>query len=370
MKVRDFLLERYFAKYEFRVEHMLSPSDCETMGMEDLLSGSDSEVLDLWKNLKLSYTEARGHPLLLKEIASRTGVSPEEVLEINPEEGIYLTMNALLDSHDHAVILSPCYQSLYEIPKSLGCEVTRWYLKKENGSWRLDIPFLEEAVRENTRLVVLNFPHNPTGFLPSLEELTAVLDFCSKKGIFVFSDEMYRGLEYDSDKKLPSVPELYKKSAALGGLSKTYGLPGLRTGWITSRDPWFIDRVASLKDYTTICSSAPSEILAIAALRKGDELAGRCRSIVVQNLDRARKFFLYHADRFEWFEPRGGSTAFPRLLGNQTVKDFCENAVNERSLMILPDVVFDVDWNHFRIGMGRKNFPEALAVLGDFLKGK
>lgn len=369
MKVRDFLLERYFAKYEFTVEHMLSPSDCETMGMEDLLSGSDSEVLDLWRNLKLSYTEARGHPLLLKEIASRTGVTSEEVLEINPEEGIFLTMNALLDQDDHAVILSPSYQSLYEIPKSLGCEVTRWYLKKENGSWRLDIPFLEGAVRENTRLVVLNFPHNPTGFLPSLDELTEVLDFCAKKGIFVFSDEMYRGLEYDSEKRLPSVPELYKKSAALGGLSKTYGLPGLRTGWITSRDPWLLDRVASLKDYTTICASAPSEILAIAALRRGDELAGRCRAIVIENLDRARKFFLDRSDRFEWFEPRGGSTAFPRLLGNQSVKDFCENAVKERSLMILPDFVFDVDWNHFRIGMGRKNFPEALEVLGEFLEG-
>jgi aspartate/methionine/tyrosine aminotransferase len=178
---------------------------------------------------------------------------------------------------------------------------------------------------------------------------------------------MYRGLEHDPEKRLPSVPSLYRKSAALGGLSKTYGLPGLRIGWITSKDEWLLDRVASLKDYTTICSSAPSEILAIAALRRRYELAERCRAIVGRNLALAREFFSGRKDRFEWFEPEGGSTAFPKLLGSQPVRDFCERAVEEKSLMVLPDFVFDVDWNHFRIGLGRENFPEALEVLGNFL---
>lgn len=366
MKVRDFLLERYFAKYEFTVRHMLSPSDCEPLGVEELLSGGDPEIAELWKGLRLSYTESRGHPLLREEIACVMETAPDETLVLNPEEGIFLAMNALLDENDHVVVISPSYQSLYEIPKSLGCEVTRWFLKKEDSAWRLDIPFLEEAVRENTRLIVINFPHNPTGFLPSAEELAEVLDFAAKKGIFVFSDEMYRGLEHDPEKRLPSVSGVYRKSIALGGLSKTYGLPGLRIGWLTSKDKWILDRIASLKDYTTICSSAPSEILAIAALRRGNELADRCRAIVRENLALARSFFTERKERFEWFEPLGGSVAFPRLLGNSPIKDFCERIVAEKSLMVLPDSVFDVDWNHFRIGMGRKSFPEALEILKEF----
>ena len=367
MKVRDFLLERYFARYEFSVRHLLSPSDCESLRAEELLEGSGPGIAELWRELRLTYTESRGHPLLREEIAAASGVTPGDTLVLNPEEGIFLTMNALLDEKDHVIVLSPGYQSLYEIPKSLGCEVTRWYLKKENGAWKLDLPFLQEAAKENTRLIVINFPHNPTGFLPTEKELSAVVDFASKKGIFLFSDEMYRGLEHDPEKRLPSVPSLYRKSAALGGLSKTYGLPGLRIGWITSKDEWLLDRVASLKDYTTICSSAPSEILAIAALRRRDELAGRCRAIVGRNLALAREFFSGRKDRFEWFEPEGGSTAFPKLLGSQPVRDFCERAVEEKSLMVLPDFVFDVDWNHFRIGLGRETFPEALEVLRDWI---
>ena len=367
MKVRDFLLERYFAKYEFSVRHLLSPSDCEALTAEDLISGADPEVAALWKGLRLSYTESRGHPLLLREIARLTGVSPGEAIAVNPEEGIFLALNALLDRDDHVIVLSPCYQSLYEIPRSLGCEVTRWYLRKGNGKWHLDLPVLEEILKENTRLLIINFPHNPTGFLPAREELDAVIEAASRKGVFVFSDEMYRGLEHDPERRLPSVPTLYRKSAALGGLSKAYGLPGLRLGWVTSRDEWLLERIAALKDYTTICASAPSEILGIAALRRDGELAERCRSIVTGNLDRARAFFTERAGRFEWFEPEGGSTAFPRLLGNQGIKAFCEQAVARRSLMILPDTVFDVEWNHFRVGMGRVDFPEALEVLGDLL---
>ena len=367
MKVRDFLLERYFAKYEFSVRHMLSASDCETLSVRELMEGADAEVEELWKELRLSYTESRGHPALLREIARETGLSADEAIVLNPEEGIFLTLNSLLDRDDHVVVLSPCYQSLYEIPKSLGCEVTRWYLKKEDGAWTLDLPFLEKAVKENTRLVIINFPHNPTGFLPSVEQMNAIAELSVKKGFFVFSDEMYRGLEHDPADRLPSAPAIIRRSVALGGLSKAYGLPGLRIGWITSTDRWLLDRIAALKDYTTICSSAPSEILAIAALRRSAELADRCRGIVRENLELARSFFREFSGRFEWFEPLGSSVAFPRLLGGQSVKDFCERAVTERNLMILPDGVFDVDWNHFRVGLGRRAFPEALSVLRELL---
>jgi len=368
MKVRDFLLERYFAKYEFTTEHMLSASDCEALSVTELLQGADGEVMDLWNGLRLSYTESRGHPLLLREIAERESMPPENVLVMNPEEGVFLTLNALLDASDHVIVLSPCYQSLYEIPKSIGCEVTRWYLKKEGGEWRLDLRFLEESIRENTRLLVVNFPHNPTGFTPSREQMDEIAELSARHGFFVFSDEMYRGLEL-STATLPSASSYIRRSASLGGLSKACGLPGLRIGWVSSHDSWLLNRIATLKDYTSICASAPSEILAIAALRRYDELTGRCRGIVRGNLELARTFFKERDGLFEWYEPSGGSTAFPRLLG-EPARDFCDRAVAEHGLLILPDSVFDVDWNHFRIGLGRSSFPEALSVLGRMLSDR
>lgn len=367
MKVRDFLLERYFAKYEFSVRYLLSPSDCESMSVEELLAGCDSETAALWKGLRLSYTESRGLPDLRDEIGRAAGLSGEEAMVLNPEEGIFLTMNALLDEKDHVIVLSPAYQSLYEIPKSLGCEVTRWYLKREDGKWFLDLPALKDAIRDNTSLIVINFPHNPTGFLPSEKEFMEVVDLASKKGIFLFSDEMYRGLESDPSKRLPVVSALYKKSASLGGLSKAYGLPGLRIGWLTSRDGNFLDHVASLKDYTSVCPPAPSEVLAVAALRQGAKLVQRCRDIVEGNLALAKGFFQNRKKDFEWYEPGGGSTAFPKLLGGRPVREFCDSVVKEKGLMVLPDFVFDVDWNHFRLGLGREDLPKALELLGEYI---
>lgn len=362
MDIRDFLLERYFAKHEFFARALLSPSDCEAMTVQDLIDGADEEVRGLWDGLRLSYTESRGHPLLLAEIARLTGRAPEELVVLNPEEGIFLTLNALLGRGDHVVVLSPCYQSLYEIPRAMGCEVTRWYLKREDGVWSLDMDFLEGALQENTRAVIVNFPHNPTGFLPTAEEFEGVLRVTSERGVMLFSDEMYRGLEMDPGRRLPSAPDRSENSVALTGLSKTYGLPGLRLGWLSSADRGVIDRVLALKDYTTICTPAPSEILAIAALRRAEEIGERNRSIVRANLSLASDFFTRRGSMFQWFEPLGGSTAFPRLIGDRA-EDFCERTVRDHGLMIVPDRVFDVDWNHFRVGMGRKNFPEALAIL-------
>lgn len=362
MDIRDFLLERYFAKHEFSARVLLSPSDCEAMTVQDLIEGADAEVRRLWDGLRLSYTESRGHPLLLAEIARLTGRLPEELVVLNPEEGIFLTLNALLRKGDHVVVLSPCYQSLYEIPTAMGCEVTRWYLKREGGTWSLDLDILEEAVQGNTRAVIVNFPHNPTGFLPTAEEFARVVRVVAERGATLFSDEMYRGLEMDPGRRLPSAPDLSENGVALTGLSKTYGLPGLRLGWLASADRGVIDRVLALKDYTTICTPAPSEVLAIAALRRAEEIVERNRSIVRANLSLARDFFAKKGNMFQWLEPLGGSTAFPRLFGER-VEDFCERAVRDHGLMIVPDSVFDVDWNHFRVGMGRKNFPEALAIL-------
>ena len=258
MKINDFKLERYFAAYEFKVRYLLSASDCEALTLEECLGLADEEMLALWRDLKLSYTESQGHPLLRAEAARLyESIAPEQLLIAAPEELIFIAMNVLLAPGDHVITTFPGYQSLYEVAQSLGCHVTRWPLEPGPDGWRLDPDFLVANIRPETRLLVINFPHNPTGYLPSRSDLDRILAMARQHGLYVFSDEMYRLLEYDAAARLPSIADAYERGLALTGLSKSFALPGLRLGWLATRDRALLDRCLAFHDYTTICNSAP-----------------------------------------------------------------------------------------------------------------
>jgi len=369
MKIRSFDLERYFALYEFSAEYLLSSSDCEALSMKELIEMASPGTLVLWEELRLGYTESAGHPLLREKISSLyENMGPDNVLVAVPEEGIFIAMNALLDQGDHVVCISPAYQSLYEIARSIGCSVTPWEKEIRDGKWHFDTNKLEQAITEKTKMIIVNFPHNPTGWLPSPAEQKKIVSIASERGIYLFSDEMYRGLETGKTEMLPGACDLYRNAISLSGLSKTYGLPGLRTGWLVCENPDIRKRLASFKDYTTICHSAPSEILSIMALENASRLASRSLEIVEKNLGHARTFFDSYKDLFTWMEPAGGSIAYPRLDLVVDVFDFCEGAVKEKNVMVVPSKVLGDDSRHFRIGLGRKNFPEALEAFEEYVK--
>jgi len=222
-------------------------------------------------------------------------------------------MNSFLERDDKVVCISPAYQSLYELPRSIGCELVFWRLRAEGGRWRLNLDALDSMLRD-CRLLILNFPHNPTGYMPDGGEFAKIVDTAGRMGVTIFSDEMYRGLELDSP-SLPSFAGL-ENAVALSGLSKGVGLPGLRVGWLASRRHDLISRVVVMKDYTTICNSAPSEFLAELALRNSEILLRRNRDILRANTELAKEFFARHAHAqiIEWIPAMGGPTAFPRLL--------------------------------------------------------
>jgi len=177
MKLKPFELERYFAKYEFSVKHLLSSSDCDGMQMSDVLALADPQTKELWSKLTLGYTESQGLPLLREEIAKLyQGVSANEVLVAAPEECIFLAMNALLEEGGNIICTFPGYQSLYEIAQSLGCTVTKWEPSEEKG-WQFDPAFLRDNITPKTKLIIVNFPHNPTGSMPDkavFEEIVAI----------------------------------------------------------------------------------------------------------------------------------------------------------------------------------------------------
>ena len=268
MRIAPFKLERYFAQYEFKVKYLLSPSDCESLSMAELLHLADPDSLKLWNELRLSYTESPGHPILRDEVSRLYEIiAPDDVMIATPEEAIFVAMHTLLRPGDQVVSIFPAYQSLYEIARAIGCDVTPWTLGLDASGWRLDLGQLGHALTERTRLIVLNFPHNPTGYLPARDELEAIVHLARKRGLYVFCDEMYRWMEYDPARRLPAMCDLYEKGISLSGLSKTFGLPGLRIGWLVTRERALVEQFLAFKDYTTICSSAPSEVLSIMALR-------------------------------------------------------------------------------------------------------
>lgn len=368
MNIKPFQLERYFAKYEFTTRYLLSCSDCEALTLPELLGMADNEMLGMWHNLALSYTESTGHPLLREEIAKlHTAISPHQMNVMVPEEGVFVAMNCILEPGDHVIAPFPGYQSLYEIAGSLGCEVSKWQPDYDNG-WHFDVEKLKSLIRGNTKLIVINFPHNPTGATIPESELKEIINLCRQKGIVLFSDEMYRFLEYDAKDLLPSASDLYENAVSLFGMSKSFALPGLRIGWLTSQNKMLMRKIANFKDYTTICNSAPSELLAIIALRNREKIVGRNLQIIADNFTALDSFFSKYRGLFEWAPPVAGPIAFPKFLGETEISTFCKNLVEQKEVMLLPASVYDFDGPFFRIGFARKNMPEALQQLEAFLK--
>ena len=368
MRIAEFALERYFARWEFAVRHLLCASDVEGWAMADLVALADDETAALWRGLRLGYSEAPGHPVLRAEIATLyETIDPDDVLVFaGAEEAIFCLSNVLLGPGDHAVVTWPGYQSLYEVGRAAGADVTLHELHEADG-WALDPERLIAALRPSTRLVVVNAPHNPTGMLPSSTDWARLTTELAGRGVHLLADEVYRFLEFDDGDRLTAGADAFDRGVSLGVMSKSFALAGLRIGWLATRDRDLLARCAAFKDYTTICSSAPSEILALIGLRARDAVLGRSRAIVARNLPLLDRFFADHADRWSWVRPRGGSIGFPRLLDGEPAESFAARLVEREGVLLLPGTVIGHDGNHVRIGFGRVDLAEALAGLERFM---
>ena len=368
----DFNLEVYLGKWEFAARWHMTPSDAQTLGLKDLLALADPADRAAWDELPLSYVETWGSPRLRAAIATTyEGITPEEVLAFaGAEEGLYCAMHALLGPSDHAIVVTPNYQSAEQLPLSL-CATDGVALRADQ-EWALDVSEVAAKVRPNTRLISINFPHNPTGKVIDRATFDALVSLSRQHGIWLFSDEVYRGLELDPAARLPAAVEAYERGLSLGVMSKAYGLPGLRIGWIACRDTALLSRMEHLKHYLSICNAGPSEHLAIIALKARDAVIGRNLALLKGNLDLADRFFREFADRFEWRRPDGGCTAYPRYLGADGVEAFCRRLVEEAGVVLLPASIYRSSLtptppDRFRIGLGRHHTGAGLDVMRKFL---
>ncbi|MBD0674411.1 aminotransferase class I/II-fold pyridoxal phosphate-dependent enzyme [Streptomyces sp. CBMA156] len=372
-RLPDFRLETHFSRWEFTARHHLTASDAQTMTMAELLALAGPEDREAWDTLALGYTETFGDPGLRRAVAGMyERVGEDDVICFGgAQEGLNLAMQVLLEPGDHAVVLTPGYQSAETVPLSL-CEVTGVALD-EDRDWALDLDAVEAALRPNTRVVSVNFPNNPTGKVIDAADFVRLAELCDERGIRLFSDEVYRGLERDRDRVLPQAADLSERALSLNVTSKSLGLPGLRIGWIACRDRELRSRLERAKHYTTICNSAPSEVLARIAITARERILARNRAVIAENLPLFDAFFAEFADLFEWRAPDGGCVAFPRYLGADGVAEFCTALVEQAGVLLLPADIFRSELtptpaDRFRIGVGRRDPGPGLEAFGDWLR--
>lgn len=369
----DFRLETYFSRWEFKAKHHLSASDAESWTLRELLDMGGAEAAAAFDAQWLGYTETFGSPRLRTLIASTyERCDAEDVLCFaGAEEGLFVAAHALLDRGDHAIVVTPNYQAAETVPLSI-CEVSGVALDPEQN-WALDPGRIAAAIRPNTRLVSINFPHNPTGTIIPPEALTSLIELCRAHGLWLLSDEVYRPLGPNPQRQLPQVADLYERGVSLNVLSKAYGLPGLRIGWIALRDRAALSRMERLKHYLSICNSAPSEALACIALAHRERIIARNNALLRDNLARIERFFGEFPALFEWYRPDGGCIAYPRYRGPGTVDAFADDLVEKAGVLILPAGIYrsaltPTPTDRFRVGYGRARLADALAAFGDYLR--
>jgi aspartate/methionine/tyrosine aminotransferase len=368
MQLPPFPIEEYYAKHEFTARYMLSSSDSQSRTIAEVLA-FEPDALEALKSHWLGYTQSPGAPEVRQAVSSiYRRIAPEDTLIVSSaEEGIFVAANVLLGPGDHAIIEMPCFNSALEVARGVGAEVSLWQRHFADG-WAHDLAALERLIRPNTKMIYICTPHNPLGLIMDPGVFDVVLQLAASRGIYVFCDEVFRELEHHPAQRLPAACDVYGRAISLGSMSKSYGLPGLRLGWYATQDQPFLSKALAFKNYTTICSSAPSEFLTALALRHRHILLERNLEIVHRNLPLLEAFMARQAELFSWVKPSGSPMAFPRVK-LPDVDAFCNQVVRDISVLLLPGSTYDQP-QHLRIGFGRSNMPEVLQRFESYLNAQ
>ena len=370
--IEEFRLVRYLSQWEHVVRYPLSSSFPESLTVDDLLRHASDEDRDALFRTPLDYRPIRGGQRLRRAIAATyESLTPEDVVAFaGADEAINAAFQALLAPGDHAITVVPGYQSLESLPASM-CDVTAVPLDPTRN-WFLDPDRVRAAIRPNTRVLVLNTPHNPTGTLLSAEVFGALVALCRQHGLWLLSDEVYRGLEYDAELRLPQAADIYERGISLNVMSKAYGLPGLRIGWLATADAAVLERFERAKQYLSICTANMSETLSAVALDARDSILDAVLGLARSNLARLDAVLTAHPDRFDWTPPEAGVLAFPRYRHREGAEAFAARLVRETGVLVVPSTVYEsalaqVPGDYLRIGFGRRSIESALDRFGPWL---
>jgi aspartate/methionine/tyrosine aminotransferase len=358
LKIEPFALERWMTTHELHVEYDIAESGICPLSVRELLAleppDERERVLEGLLDLKLGYSEACGS-LQLRSLLASTYVAcePQNILVTTGAiEANFLLFNVVLDPGDHVVAPFPAYQQLYSVPRALGCDVSLWRIRPETG-FCYDVDDLEALVTPQTRLIIINSPHNPTGAMLSVEDARRVYRIAESVGALILSDEAYRWLTMPGGEPLaPPMCDLGPLGISVGTLSKPFGLPGLRTGWMAAPAE-IAARCWGMRDYVSLSPGKLHDTLAILAIKHRDQIIERNQAIVAANLSRAEAWVADHAGALSWKPPRAGLLALLKYDLDIPSLDLANKLAQEYSVMLAPGSAFGFE-HHLRIGIGQE----------------
>ncbi len=356
------------------LRHDLASSDSETLSLSSLLALADDDDMRRWDSLSLGYTGPRGAPWLRGAIAHRHAAIEADAVVVcaGAQEALSCVAQALLEPGDHAVVVLPIYGPSERAVTAL-CEATGVPLAGRSG-WRLDVDRVAAALRPSTQAVFVNFPNSPTGAVLEAAELDALVALCRRHGLWLVNDEVYRQTDPSAD-GVPMVADVYERGISINGLSKGFGLPGLRVGWVTCRDQALLVRVLAAKNALSTCVAATSEVLASIALRAEPTIVARTRAIGERNRQRLTTLLDRLPDLFEADLSRNLAFAFPRYSGPEGSDRLATRLLRQAGLHLLsaslwrsPLALLPTD--HVRIGLGHLKHGPGLDALETYLSGQ
>ena len=364
MRFHASLINQYYKKWQSQSPIVLSQSNPQPLTLEELESiiGSTENLFD--QKEALDYSTVQGDETLRSVIAELYDQNNAENIATfaGAQEAIFCATHSLVEPGDKVVAITPIFEPLIKTAQDIGCEIELISLQTHD-QWELDLNQLEDAINDDCKLLILNFPHNPTGAMISEEQLLQIINICERNNCWILSDEVFRGLEHMPEDRLPAVSDLYEKSISIGVLSKAFALPALRIGWISCQNKKVLDQTLQVKDYLSICNSFLDEKLATRVIPHHDQIWERNRKLITNNLDQLNKHFEHYQNKFKLSQPQAGCTGFPIIKDDQTATEFSEQLIRSKKLMVLPDELFLTELNGFRLGFGHDHHAENYRFL-------
>lgn len=370
-EITEFKLKRFFHQpLASTAKASLSSSLAEVCSLQDVLP-LEPGAEQAYTQLGLGYTQPNGSLELRTLIAARyQSLTPDDIVVTSGSDDAFVVLfSALLDAGDHAVVQSPAYQPLISLAQWRGATVSPWPCREEHA-WQPPIDHIQDLLSRQPRILVINTPHNPTGYAFNRGDLQAICDIAQARHTIVVSDEVYRDLPLTETPCAPPAADLSHTAVSIGSLTKSYGLPGLRVGWAASRNRPLLEQARRLRMHFNTYLPAPSEFLACLALSHAGNILQRNRAIATANLDRLRTFLTQYARFFSCHLPTAGVIAYPRWLGPDTTQALSDHLLRSKQLLLAPSECFDAGDRHVRIGFGTSAFPAALQLLAGYLDSR
>lgn len=349
MKIAHFGVEEWLNEREKSAIYDLAGSSIASFTLEEIISIDGTQPQDFFSELlpkKMNYGWIEGSPEFKNEVSKLYKNMPvDNILQTNGATGAnLLALYALVEPNDHVIAMHPSYQQLYDIPKSLGADVSFWEIKAENA-WQPQLADLKKLIRTDTKLICLNNANNPTGTLLSEEFLQKIIEIAKSVDAYILVDEVYKPL--DDIHSTPSIVDLYEKGIATNSLSKTYSVPGIRIGWTASNHET-ANLFRKYRDYTMICAGVIDDALAVHTLKNKKLVLNRNKKIVSTNLAILEKW-VANEPLVSVILPKSVSTSFIKLDIPLNSEEFCIQLLEETGVLLVPGSRFDLE-QHARLG--------------------